>query len=97
MDSPTDSAREGVPVGGLLGRLLGRSSPPKPGGDDTSQVMRASALQIDGIPFGFTTYRPSDASGLRPAWYEFSVNSGDIDNAPIGVPMGPRHFSALGK
>lgn len=95
MDAQADTRREGVPVAGLLGRLLRRPSPPKPGGDDTSQVMRASALQVDGIPIGFTTYRLADISGMRPKWYEFSFNVGDIDNAPIGIPMGPRHFKAL--
>jgi hypothetical protein len=57
--------------------------------------MKVTALQVDGIPIGFTTLRPADISGMRPQWYEFAYNVGDIDNAPIGIPMGPRHFNAL--
>lgn len=85
-----------VLVEGLLGRLLKRPSVSKPAGDDRSQQMRVSALQTEGLPIGFTTYRPSDISGRRPLWYgEFAVNVGDIDNAPIGIPMGPRHFGIV--
>jgi hypothetical protein len=57
--------------------------------------MKVTALQTEGIPFGFTTFRPSDISGRRPEWYEFAYNVGDIDNPPIQLPMGPRHFKAL--
>jgi hypothetical protein len=55
--------------------------------------MRVTALQSDGIPFGFTTYRPADLTGLYPIWRQFVLNVGDVDMPPIGVPMGPRHFS----
>jgi hypothetical protein len=58
--------------------------------------MRIVALQTDGIPIGFTTYRPSDLTGFQPAWFEFVYNSGDIDMPPIGIPMGPRHFRTPG-
>lgn len=77
---------------GLLGGLDGKSSPAKPAGQE-AYWMEVVALQTDGIPFGFTTYRPADLTGLRPAWYEFAVNSGDVDEPPVGIPMGPRHFS----
>lgn len=93
MDATTDTSRSGV--GGLLGRLLGRPSPQQPVGEDKEQWMKVTALQVDGIPIGFTTLRPADISGMRPQWYEFAYNVGDIDNAPIGIPMGPRHFNAL--
>lgn len=56
--------------------------------------MQITALQSDGIPFGFTTYRPSDVTGTAPRWRQtFAFNYGDVDDAPIGIPMGPRHFS----
>lgn len=84
-----------VQVGGLLGRLLGLPSDPQPVGEDKEQWMKVTANQSDGIPFGFTKFRPSDISGKRPEWYEFSYNVGDVDSPPIGVPMGPRHFKAL--
>lgn len=58
--------------------------------------MEVVALQTDGIPIGFTTYRPADLSGLNPAWVEFVINSGDVDLPPIGIPMGPRHRSVPG-
>jgi hypothetical protein len=80
---------------GLLGGLAGKVSPPKPTGDEAYH-MRVVALQSDGIPIGFTTYRPSDLTGFRPAWYEFVVNSGDVDLPPIGVPMRARHFKVPG-
>lgn len=89
-----DPGRRKVQVGGLLGRLLGLPSPQQPEGED-KQYMKVTANQTDGIPFGFTTFRPSDISGRRPKWYEFSYNVGDVDLPPLGVPMGPRHFKAL--
>ena len=56
--------------------------------------MRVVALQSEGIPFGFTTYRPSDLTGVYPLWRQtFAYNIGDIDDPPVGIPMGPRHFS----
>lgn len=90
-----DPGRRVVQVGGLLGRLLGLPSPPQPVGEDKQQWMKVTANQTDGIPFGFTTVRPADITGRRPAWYEFTYNVGDIDAPPLGVPMGPRHFKAL--
>lgn len=77
---------------GLLGGLAGKVSPPKPAGDEAYH-MRVVALQTDGIPIGFTTYRPADLTGLYPEWREFAFNVGDVDDPSIGVPMGPRHFS----
>lgn len=79
--------------GGLLGRLLGRPTAPQPVGEDEEQWMRVTALQSDGIPFGFTTYRPADLTGFHPEWREFANNVGDVDDAPVGIPMGPRHRS----
>lgn len=94
MDATTQTDLGGrvVAVEGLLGRLLGLPTPPQPLGEDHNQ-MRSVALQADGIPIGFTTYRPADITGLRPIWYEFANNVGDVDAPPIGVPMGPRHFN----
>lgn len=77
---------------GLLGGLAGDVSPSKPAGDEAYH-MRITALQIEGIPFGFTTYRPADLTGFYPIWREFVYNVGNVDLPPIGIPMGPRHFS----
>ena len=77
---------------GLLGGLAGPPEPPKPAGDEAYH-MQITALQSDGIPVGFTTYRPADLTGFYPQWREFVYNVGDVDMPPIGVPMGPRHFS----
>lgn len=78
---------------GLLGQLLGEPTEPQPVGEDDRQWMQVTALQSDGIPFGFTTYRPADLTGRYPEWREFAINVGDVDLPPIGVPMGPRHFN----
>lgn len=77
---------------GLLGRLLGKPTQNQPAGKDIEQWMRVTAEQTDGIPFGFTTYRPADLSGRRPEWAEFVNNEGDVDDPPVGIPMGPRHY-----
>jgi hypothetical protein len=83
-------------VDGLLGGLADKpGEPSKPAGKE-AYWMEIVALQTDGIPIGFTTYRPADLSGLRPEWYEFVFNSGDVDLPPIGIPMGPRHKSVPG-
>ncbi len=59
--------------------------------------MQVTALQSDGIPIGFTTYRPADTSGFYPEWRQtMAYNIGDIDDAPVGIPMGPRHFRVPG-
>jgi hypothetical protein len=81
---------------GLLGKLLGRSTQSQPVGAD-DQAMRVTANQTDGLSIGFTTYRPADLTGLHPEWEEIVRNIGDIDTAPVGVPMGPRHFSIHAK
>jgi hypothetical protein len=80
---------------GLLGRLLGKPDPGQPVGRDEEQWVPSKADQTAGIPFGFTTYRPADLTGMYPIWREFAYNVGDVDMPPIGVPMGPRHFSIL--
>lgn len=97
MDATTQTDLGGrvVAVEGLLGRLLGRPSSLQPAGADHNQ-MRVSALQTDGKDIKFTRFRPADITGLRPVWYEFANNVGDIDAPPIGIPMGPRHFSIGG-
>lgn len=78
---------------GLLGGLAGKAEPPKPAGDEAYH-MRVTALQSEGIPFGFTTYRQPDITGTAPLWRQvFALNYGDIDDAPVTIPMGPRHFS----
>jgi len=84
-----------VYVESLLGRLLRRPTQVQPGGGDTEQWMRVTALQTEGKPIGFSTFRPADLTGRRPAWYEFANDVGDIDTAPVGIPMGPRHFKAF--
>lgn len=81
---------------GLLGQLLGDPEPAQPVGEDTEQWQQVTALQSDGIPFGFTTYRPADLTGFYPQWREFAINVGDVDQPPLGVPMGPRHFMVRG-
>ena len=81
--------------GGLLGRLLHEPTSSQPVGEDKEQWMRVTALQSDGIPFGFTTYRPADLTGFYPEWRQFSYNVGDVDLPPVSIPMGPRHFSIL--
>lgn len=78
---------------GLLGELLEDPTASQPVGGDHDQWMRTTALQIEGIPFGFTTYREADITGFNPAWRQFAINYGDIDMPPIQIPMGPRHFS----
>ncbi|MGZ4530812.1 MAG: hypothetical protein ACXVXP_00500 [Mycobacteriaceae bacterium] len=78
---------------GLLGEELESPTPAQPVGGDHHQWMRTTAMQVEGIPFGFTTYRPADLTGMYPEWREFVDNVGDVDMPPIGVPMGPRHFS----
>lgn len=80
---------------GLLGGLAGKPEPPKPAGDEADH-MQVVALQTDGIPIGFTRYRPSDLTGFFPAWHDFVNNTGDTDLPPIGVPMGSRHRSVPG-
>lgn len=78
---------------GLLGGLADEASSPKPAGDEPYH-MRLTALQSEGIPFGFTTYRPPDITGFNPEWRQtFALNYGDVDDPPVGIPMGPRHFS----
>lgn len=77
---------------GLLGGLAGKADPPKPSGEE-AYWMLVTALQTDGIPVGFTTYREPDITGLNPYWRQFELNYGDIDMPPIGIPMGPRHRS----
>lgn len=78
---------------GLLGRLLGKPVAGQPVGRDTEQWMKITADQVEGIPIGFTTYRPADLTGLYPEWRMFVDNVGDVDMPPVGIPMGPRHFS----
>lgn len=58
--------------------------------------MEVVALQTDGIPIGFTTYRPADLTGFYPVWRDFVLNTGDVDLPPVGYPMGPRHFRVPG-
>ena len=78
---------------GLLGGLAGEVDPPKPAGDEAYH-MRVTALQSEGIPIGFTTYRPADLTGFYPLWRQtIAYNIGDVDDPPVGIPMGPRHFS----
>lgn len=83
--------------GGLLGRLLGKPQASQPVGEDRDQWMKVTALQSEGVPFGFTTYRPADITGFHPEWREFSTNVGDVDLPPVGIPMGPRHRSIFAK
>lgn len=78
---------------GLLGGLAGKRGAAKPTGEE-AYWMQVTALQTDGRPIGFTTYRPSDITGFQPEWMQTIVkNYGDVDLPPIGIPMGPRHFS----
>jgi|SRR5579884_872093 len=86
-----------VAVEGLLGRLLKKPTQNQPAGEDKEQWMRVTALQAEGKPIGFSTYRPADLSGQRPWWYELAYNVGDVDAAPVGIPMGPRHFSVYAR
>jgi hypothetical protein len=78
---------------GLLGQLLGHPEDAQPVGGDHEQPMRVTALQSDGIPFGFTTYRPADLTGFYPEWRQWTMNVGDVDLPPVSIPMGPRHYS----
>lgn len=79
---------------GLLGRELGKPKRDQPVGEDHDQWMKVTALQTEGIPIGFTTYRRPDITGRFPEWYQtFTRNYGDVDQPPIGIPLGPRHFS----
>lgn len=84
-------------MAGLLGRELDRPTQAQPVGGDRLQFIRPTALQAEGMPVGFTTYRAADVTGARPEWEQFVRNYGDIDEAPIGVPMGPRHFSIFAR
>lgn len=84
-------------VAGLLGRELDRPTKAQPVGGDHEQFLPSKADQTMGIPVGFTTYRPADLTGLYPEWREFVMNVGDIDMPPVGIPMGPRHFSITAK
>ncbi len=77
---------------GLLGSALGSPSESQPVGED-DQFMRVTALQTEGFSINFTTYRPADLTGMHPEWRQFAYNVGDVDTAPVGVPMGPRHRS----
>jgi hypothetical protein len=78
---------------GLLGGLAGKSEPSKPTGKE-AYWMEVTANQSDGIPVGFTTYRRPDITGQFPEWFQtFVKNYGDVDDPPVGVPMGPRHRS----
>ena len=80
----------------LVGRLLEAPTKIQPVGMDVRQwIPKAIALQIDGIPIGWSTYRPADLTGRFPIWREFVRNIGDVDTAPVGIPMGPRHFRVL--
>jgi hypothetical protein len=80
-------------VYGLLGGLADKNGEAaKPSGEE-AYWMEVTALQTEGRPVGFTTYRPSDLTGFYPIWREFAINVGDVDMPPIGIPMGPRHFS----
>lgn len=81
-------------IAGLLGRELDRPTKNQPVGGDHGQFLPAYSQQVEGIPFGFTVYREPDVTGRHPWWYQsFTKNYGDIDQPPVGVPMGPRHFS----
>lgn len=82
---------------GLLGRILGKPTHPQPSGRDLGQWMKVTAEQTDGIDIQFTTWRPPDLTGMYPIWREIVKNIGDIDTFPVGVPMGPRHFSIHAK
>jgi hypothetical protein len=84
-------------MAGLLGRELDSPTQAQPVGGDHLQFIRSTALQVEGSPVGFTTYRPADITGTRPVWEQFVRNYGDIDDAPVGIPMGPRHFSILAR
>lgn len=78
---------------GLLGGVAGKRDAAKPTGEE-AYWMEVTALQTEGIPVGFTTYRRPDITGTQPEWYQtFVKNYGDIDDPPIGIPMGPRHRS----
>jgi len=98
MDATTQTDLGGriVLVESLLGRLLGRPTAPQPVGKDTEQWMRVSALQTEGLDIHWTPYRPADITGARPVWYEFANNVGDIDAAPVVIPLGPRHRTIRG-
>ena len=95
MDQSTQTDLGGriVHVESILSFLLEKPTPVQPVGRDVRQWNRVTALQTEGISISWTPFRPADLSGKRPVWYEFVVNVGDIDTAPVGVPMGPRHFS----
>lgn len=84
-------------VAGLLGQELDYPTPAQPVGGDHEQFLPSKADQTAGIPIGFTTYRPADITGMHPEWNQFQTNYGDIDMPPIGIPMGPRHFSIHAK
>lgn len=93
----TDIGGKPIRVEGLVGRLLGLPNQMQPVGEDTKQwIPRAIDLQIHGFSIHWTPYRPSDITGRFPVWREFSFNVGDIDFAPVGIPMGPRHFKIPG-
>jgi hypothetical protein len=84
-------------VAGLLGQELERPTKAQPVGGDHEQFLPATVDQTAGFPIAFTTYRPADLTGLYPIWREFTTNIGDVDMPPIGIPMGPRHFSITAK
>lgn len=79
---------------GLIGGLAGKQSAAKPTGKE-AYWMRIVANQVEGIPIGFTTYRPADLTGQYPYWRQVFYNIGDVDMPPVGIPMGPRHFSVV--
>lgn len=85
-------------IGGLLGRELDAPTKSQPVGGDHVQFLPSVADQVQGIPIGFTTYRAPDITGRFPEWYQTMVkNYGDIDEPPVGIPMGPRHFNIQGR
>jgi hypothetical protein len=81
---------------GLLGGLAGKREAAKPTGKE-AYWMEIVADQDNGLPIGFTTYRAADLTGFYPRWREFTTNIGDVDMPPVGIPMGPRHFSINAK
>jgi hypothetical protein len=89
----TDLGGKIVYTTSILSFLLDRPTQNQPVGRDVKQWRRVTALQVEGFSIAWTPYRPADLTGARPVWYQFAVNVGDVDTTPVGIPMGPRHFS----
>jgi hypothetical protein len=82
-------------VMGLWGKISGQKTDPQPAGEDKSNPMQVTALQTEGIPIQFTTYRPSSIDG-GPIWREFVKNIGDVDTLPIQASLLPRQMKVPG-